>query len=397
MPIERHHEAVKSIAVFLTLFLTLATYALERRNPFEAWCFTTVHYWLFLYLAICAVTAVFSINPKVSFELYRKELLGVLFLFVVIAGEFREPRKIRWLVWAFLAGGLCVTVYSTIGWFFPINADLIDRDRLSGTFRNTTRYAQYLLILSSLIVACFAISKSKIWRAALGLFFLLALSNLFWTLSRAGWLTFVPTMLVYSLACFIGVFSAPRRYALVPIVLALVLFGIVLARPKGYDRLTEGFASDERVLIYRGGINAFLAHPILGLGYGDEVFEMTYGYTDGEEYIRYMPDEAKVVHSGAHNIFLQVAAETGIAGLICFLALHWHIARGAWKGFYGCQDRQKRWLLLWGMSAFVSVFAMGQFHTLYRDRNVLIFWIVFGIMSALRRQDNVDEPCETVE
>jgi O-antigen ligase len=384
MPIERHHEGVKNIAVFLPLSLALVKYALERRNPLRVWRFTPVHYALFLYLGVCALTGVVSIAPQISLEFFRKELLAVLFLFVVITGEIREPRKIRWIVWAFLAGGLCAILYTTIGCFYSLEDKLVTHGRLSGTFRNPNRYAQYLLILSSLIVACFAMTKSKTWRAALGLFFLAALSHLFWTLSRAGWLALLPTMLVYSIACFSGKLGISRRYAIVPIAGVLILFGAVLARPRGYARITGGFIGDERLLIYRGGLKVFLAHPILGLGYGDEVFELSYGYDDDGKRIRYMPEEAKVAHSAAHNIFLQVAAETGAVGLVCFVLLHWLIFRGAWRAFRICQDPERCWLLLWGLSTFVAVFSIGQVHTLYRDRNLLIIWIVFGICHALQ-------------
>ena len=63
-----------------------------------------------------------------------------------------------------------------------------------------------------------------------------------------------------------------------------------------------------RLQLRRGGIAIFKAHPVIGVGPKDLA----------DEYRRVMPPGAVTVFGHMHNIFLQVAVQTGALGLAAF-------------------------------------------------------------------------------
>jgi O-antigen ligase len=69
-------------------------------------------------------------------------------------------------------------------------------------------------------------------------------------------------------------------------------------------------ASNElRLRIWKAGLRMFIDHPILGVGAGQ--FQTAYGTTyAGKQHVAWM---------NPHNLFLQVACELGLVGLIIFI------------------------------------------------------------------------------
>jgi O-antigen ligase len=67
----------------------------------------------------------------------------------------------------------------------------------------------------------------------------------------------------------------------------------------------------ERLAQWATGINMFLAHPILGVGAGNY----------SVAYPQYSVICWQTVYGHAHNYYINAAAETGVIGLIAFLAL----------------------------------------------------------------------------
>ena len=137
-----------------------------------------------------------SYDTNASLRLIRKELLTAVVLFYVIAGNIDNMRKIRWLLYAFLAGGLCAAAYGAAVHLFKLDPEQLER--LQSTFRQPNRYAQYLLVLVSLCFAGLAAWRGGARKAALVALLVLALVSLFWTFSRAGWLALAPALLVYA-------------------------------------------------------------------------------------------------------------------------------------------------------------------------------------------------------
>jgi O-antigen ligase len=228
-----------------------------------------------------------------------------------------------------------------------------------------------------LVIASMAVVRLRVTRGVLGAYLFLAIAVLFLTFSRAGWVALVPTAAVFAV-------RASRRISLLISLSVVALAVAVIMTPGGRERITTDMSGGERPLIYRSALRAYLDNPVLGLGYGDRI--VLKGYRE-----RYMHPEARREHSGTHNIILQQAVETGTVGLIAFAALHLAALLGILRMYRRCTIPEVKWMLLWGVSTIVAFFTIGQLHTLYRERNLMLFWLVMGIMFALGKVYEIDD------
>jgi putative inorganic carbon (hco3(-)) transporter len=365
LPFERHTESLKDIGVYLPLAAWIAKMARQRTVSIRR---TPLDFAVIAYLLVCVLTAAFSIDPRVSFKIFLKEPFPSFLMFFAVVGNFADRRKLEWLWRAFLLSGLAVCVYGASGYVLACCKGAIADGRIQSSFDQPNRLAQYLLILASLAICRAAIGRTLFKRIGLFAFLLLVLYCLFATYSRAGWMAFVPTVMVYAL-------KANRRGKIaIAAGCGLLLVGVFFTK-SGFQRISTDFGGGERGLIYRSALNVFKDHPVLGAGYGDKIFLKVYRE-------KYKSSEARDDHSGAHNIFLQVAVESGILGLIVFVWLHLKTAWSLIQAYRRTARDDLGWIVLWGLSSLVAVFTIGQLHTLYRDRNIGIFWLVMGIVFA---------------
>jgi O-antigen ligase len=84
---------------------------------------------------------------------------------------------------------------------------------------------------------------------------------------------------------------------------------------------SANFSTLERLAQWAAGINMFLAHPILGVGAGNY----------SVAYPQYSVICWQTVYGHAHNFYINAAAETGVIGLIAFLALTAAMVFAGWR------------------------------------------------------------------
>jgi len=130
----------------------------------------------------------------------------------------------------------------------------------------------------------------------------------------------------------------------------------------------------ERFIIWRESLNMIKGDPFLGKGLGTY---MDYSKKDiindsGSHY--------------AHNCYLQIWAESGIAALIAFLALVGFVfCRGACVAF---KNRFDDWgILLGGLTGGLFGFLVASFfdNGLYSLQLSVLFWVMLGVTVALER------------
>jgi len=142
----------------------------------------------------------------------------------------------------------------------------------------------------------------------------------------------------YSRMAYIGgaigviLFMIRRRYG-IALVTGVVLAGVVLfpALPRDF-RLrawsildyTKSSSSLTRIGQYRAGLSMFQRHPAVGIGPGNfESAVVAYRDTTPEPY--------RVEPTGAHNMYIEIAAELGIPGLVLIVYILGSAFRDAWR------------------------------------------------------------------
>jgi O-antigen ligase len=257
-----------------------------------------------------------------------------LVLAYAAADLLRTERDLRRVAWAVLSGGTLVALYGIIqgvvglpNWLIQAQSnrasqdliELVSQGRIFGTFLNVNAFAAYLAMTAPFGVYLVLTEARPLGQLFAGGGFLLVVMALAMTGSRGGWLAaFIAT----GGAAWVVVQAGDWRRVAVRIGLVfltgLLLVGFLWAtQPMAIENPLERFFSvtmglkesaQGRWSYWQGATQLIAQHPWLGSGPGTFASSFQRVQSDGA-YARY-----------AHNLYLQMAAETGIFGVVAFLA-----------------------------------------------------------------------------
>jgi len=381
---------VGQLAVAL-LLLPLVSYVLVRR---EAIVLTPALGLMVVYLLVIVTSAVHGGAEATSAAGVTSFVTEGLVLYLLVTNAVRTPAVLRMVVWALLLAGATMAAVSiwqqatatfgtVLGGLGQTTSAETSR-RLAGPIGETNRYAQIMLVLLPLAVYAARVERRTELRvAALGAAMLI-LSGVVLTLSRGASVSLALVTLAMLAIRFVRV-----RHILV---LGVVLAGFVLTvAPRYLDRLESlqglaGATSADRNAAdnaIRGratenlaALNVFADHPILGVGPGQFFNEYSKTYANALD-LRFLDSRRR-----AHNLYLELAADTGLLGLCAFLAIVittmlqlWRLSRfwaAAWRPEYADLARALALSL-------VAYLATGMFLQLTFQR---YFWFLIAIANA---------------
>ncbi|MGD2157647.1 MAG: O-antigen ligase family protein [Anaerolineales bacterium] len=225
--------------------------------------------------------------------------VGALLLAAI---QLRNQRGLELLVWLFLTVGAIVLVAQ----FFRLR--LILRWIQPGA-GGSMFWTWFVALAFS--QAVFNRRLHSIWRLALAALVLVVLyiTYVYFGSWKSGW---VPSLMVIGAIVY---FKYPRRVIfLVPIV---VLVGWNLT---GQVVATEEYSWSTRLEAWSILADVVKANPILGLGFANY-----YWYTP------LIPIRGYFVNFSSHNQYVDLVAQSGLVGLICFLWIFWELGRVGWS------------------------------------------------------------------
>jgi putative inorganic carbon (HCO3(-)) transporter len=330
-----------STTIPMLVLIPLAYHIVARREPFVV---TPVLRLLLAFLAVQIVGTLLSRDATLATDELMRFLTEGVILFVLVSQAIRTPAALRSAVWVLLVvGGLlgALSVYQQVTGTFSTDyfgfaqvgetgvrtADgtILQEElqpRLEGPIGEKNRYAQMMLVLVPLGIFRILGERSVALRlGAIVCTTLIALAVIL-TFSRGAALGFV--LVIVLMAAF--------RYVTLR-QLTLIGLGIVLllAAMPGYVHRLQTLgdlpgaagpvtqtAPDTSILIrtsatLAAGV-AFVEHPLFGVGPG--LFPTYY-----QQYAKGVAGLAGTLDYEAHNLYLGIAAETGILGAACFLGI----------------------------------------------------------------------------
>ncbi|MBI4734125.1 MAG: O-antigen ligase family protein, partial [Rubrobacteridae bacterium] len=182
--------------------------------------------------------------------------------------------------------------------------------RIGSTFENPNFYAEYLVLMVPIGLALILGSRGLFRRFAMLIATLLLFAGLIMTYTRGSWLSAgvgIALMSVLTEAWLFWVFAG--------------LFAVALiAAPGVANRVasildTSGGTAGFRRRLWTIAFGIISEHPMLGVGIGNYYDVFT-------EYIFRHPElSVGWVIYGAHNSYLTIWAETGIFGILSFMAI----------------------------------------------------------------------------
>lgn len=360
-------------------------------------------FWVAFYCLVCLASVTYAVVPATAMPIAIETLKSGT-IAMIIAVILKTKHSFRLALWTLLMAGIFLGTISVTQFAFGTYdsnyggyADAVLSDiagqtgqyRLGGPVGDPNYYAQMMLVLVPLALDRLWNERQRFMRFlaawALGVCSLTVLL----TYSRGGFVS-----LVIVVASMLFIFHRGQlRYVIAAAVLVLLLVNVLPPRftarigtltqllPGGSSK-TGGVAQD---LSFRGRTSEALValqmladRPVLGVGLGN--YPLLY-----QEYARRVGLEFRSEVRQAHDLYLEIASETGLLGLFSFMLLVGGIFRSIWKS----QQALVRNGLV-PVSHMVAALAFGLLgflisalflHAVY-FRN---FWILAGIALAVPR------------
>lgn len=299
--------------LFFTLLLVAVGVAWLEGRP--AWIRTPMDLPLFLFVGWVLLTIPFATDPAYSFAEWRKLVAHVLvFYWALMVVCVRNDRATRHRILATVTvGTLALSVYGLIDFVWQGGSWKGRGIRAGAPSSNSIVLSTYLVIALPLLAAAAASMPIRWMRAGCGGVFGLAALTQIVTYTRGGWVGSIAEGIAF------GLLSGSRRL-MMGILGGGLAFGVGLLFLSlfGYQQgVTSTHSLIERVAVWQLGIQEVMAHPLLGVGYGDYTFRMRFGgYVEAE------------LATGLHNTFLMVAMGSGVPALMFLVAV---LARAVWQ------------------------------------------------------------------
>ena len=254
--------------------------------------------------------------------------------------------------------------------------------RANGFYGHPMTLGGWLCIFMPLLLIEFFEKKllgKYYWLA--GLVFCICSAALVFNGTRGAWLA---VAVVCALLLIYYMFKSKRNLA-VGIIFIMLISTALMNNPKFMHRLdtiddfTKYQSNTERILIWQSAWNMFKDHPILGVGLG----QYTVNYQ--EKYISPQAKEPNLEH--AHNNFMQMLAENGIAGFAGFIVMFGYII---FKNLIDWFNTKNAYSL---MIVSTTVCLLLQGFTEYNVGNsavIKIYWLILGLLvlsDKLNRSD----------
>jgi O-antigen ligase len=352
------------------------------------------------YSLVAFASVLYAANPERAQGALSNLLKnGVIVLIVVIL--LHRVSLYRQVIWTLLITGIFMGTLSVIQYLtgsfgnnfagfaqapvMNIVGDTSGR-RVAGPIGDPNFYAQIMLVL-------IPIALDRLWNEDNRFLRLLAL----WALTASG----LAVVFSFSRGGFLamlaalgamGILHPPKpRAVLITMVVLVILFPFI---PSTY---TERIMTISEFLpgsapqnvppgeaSYRGriselmvGLMMFRDHPVLGVGYDN--YPVHY-----QEYSRQLGLDPRTEQRSAHNLYIEVAAETGLLGILTFMMLLFVTLRGVWRSWRALYEagmkKSADMVAAFGVG-FLGYLAAGMF---VHDAYPRYFWLLVGIGLALQ-------------
>lgn len=242
--------------------------------------------------------------------------------------------------------------------------------RAAATFDNPLILATFLIITTPFCAFSSVYFKHSKHRKLSRVCFAFSLLGILCTESRGAYIAIalsIVTLLISSRKIF-------KKLLPFMFVLAIGIPLTIALRYKSNSSGNEFLASNNnRLAIWRVCADLFTEHPIIGMGAGTENIHQEILQRIG------------INRSHAHNLFLEIATEGGIIGVIFVIAIVVVFAKNLFKLFHLKSNAYRPYAVLY-TSSIIGFITMSLYeHTLQSPKEMMVFFLFLGFAEATLR------------
>ena len=344
---------------------------------------------ILLFLSWAAITSLLAWHSGYAMSDLTKDIRGYL-AFLLIVNYITSKSKLLYVFYVFM---LIFSIQSFLGiynWHFkyifgwlPIHLLGVKPSsgwRAYGTFQHPGFYGDFLILFLPVSFRFFAYQGygNKKNNLIFLLIFMAGILGLFVSYARGPWIAFVISMSLMFFYSSLRKKLKPKKLApFAFIALFLIIFVIrysdkvIIQFSKNSGRQS---AADIRIPLDHVALRLIADRPIFGTGLANYSFESP-AYVVPEKGIPLDQLSQRV-----HNVYLLIASETGIPGLIFFLWIIFIIASAAFKATKS-SDSKIRNIAFGLLAGYIAVLIAFLSSPDYDDYNIkMIFWTISGFM-----------------
>jgi len=376
-------ESIRNIIIFGTFTLWLLSLK-HRGNRYLLKDLVAKLCWL--YVGALFISALLSIDPLYSLSELKGGPRKFLLMFPVIATVMANPHGLKRVAYVSMFTSLIIV---SLGYYSFIAHDLsvLKPDvPLMHVWHN--KFAKYLNTLLPFAFVLFFIWKKRWHRVLFFSIFVLSVIALILSTSRGGYLAFLSMAIIWSV--FLAKTEGYNLKKLLMRMLALALVVIVLswlAFPVVQNRLASLSIDmrdvNGRIVAWEAAIQSVRQRPLLGWGYGKEIFHRD-DIFENTKYKKRPIYRNMMAFDDPHNTFLSVLFHQGIVGLITYVSLIVLSIRVFWKEAFMASG-VKSYILMACVSILVGNYIVHSMFTLLRLQDLAV---VLGLGLAAKNIKN---------
>jgi len=368
-----------SIALIEVMFgLLVIGWVLERIDPstraqtlWRAPQLRWVALSLLAYLAVCLASVAVSYDAGKSFHGFMGKWFQYGLLFCIVTDVGARPgvaaHCLRALSWSALLVLIEAMSQGLLGKGLLRHYPLFTYGRITGPYQNPSDLGTYLMVVIPAIGTYASLQHKRLFRNCWYGMTALLVGCLTRTLTRGAWMGVGAGLCGLILLYSIG---ALWRYAAAWLGAMIPLAGVGLPWSGWSDVVfrSSDIGKVDRLFMWQSAIHMIKDRPILGHGVNTFMGKYLDYWVGGERMPRY-----------AHNCYLQIAAETGLIGLVVFAVFVGQLFLRLGDALRRLRAEQRVILcgLVVGVIAFLVQAAVDT--NFYAVRQRALFWVIAGL------------------
>lgn len=377
--------------------LLVTLFILARKNDYQqasSAIFGNIFSKLYLaFFVLAGISTFTAINQTESWVCYVRLIATIIAFFnisILLYGRTGLFKILAQLLGLILLVESCMAISRFFNGITDISLDQLILS-LKGTTGNKNIFAASTVVKIPFVIYC--IHTFKLWGRIVNIIILvLAALTLFLVNARASFLSIILISLLYIIYCILGYFKEKKvdetlyriSYVIIPILAAVFISQIVLTNVKnlqeakgGYgtvgDRLASAAAfnaedNQVRIRLWTHALDYTRHHPLIGCGYGNwKIASIPYQKA-------FINDLVVPVH--AHNDYVEMFAELGVAGGLLYLGLFVCILIFTIKVYRSDADEETKLISLFSFLAFIG-YSIDAFFNFPMERPISQVFFVF--------------------
>ena len=359
--------------VIILIVLCLGVCAVERTTP---WVRSPLDLplWCFMIWVLCTIP--FATDPAYSFAEWKKFVAqaGVFYWSLLVLARCRRERLPQQVLQALVVGATLLACYALVEF---VQRGGTWRDRYIRALAYGSDYnwlSTYMVVAIPVTGSLLAIGRVAWMRAAQGLALVLAGAAQLFSYTRGGWLGHAAQGV--TLAVMVG----GRRLAFGVLGgLAMIGAALMAVSQSGFQSDTVAATTvDTRLMVWTIGLGEVAAHPVVGIGFGNNSFIKKFPEYSVEKQ-DVVPERERIIPA-MHNTFLMVTLGSGLPAVLSFVWIFVALLRRLLSVPRSSDSGQAERLIAAGIGlAVIGLAVRNLFDYMFMGSLAHLFWLLAAI------------------